>query len=486
MSIIGRDAEIRILENIYNSNKPEFLAIYGRRRVGKTYLIRHFFSAKDVLFFNVTGSKNGPMLEQINHFTGQISDVFYRGISIQPAKNWDETFKLLTRVLKEQVTENKKVILFFDELPWMATKNSRLLQALDYYWNQHWSNDKRVKLIICGSSASWIINKIINNKGGLHNRITKLIHLEPFDLAQTKQFLNAQGIDLNNRQISQLFMVMGGIPYYLSQIESGLSAAQIIEQLAFSKNAFLVNEFDNLFASLFDDAEGYIKIIKIIAENRYGIGERVLLEKIGKHAVGSSGKKKLEELEQNGFIMSFRPLFHIKKGIYYRLTDEYSLFYLKWIEPMRDSLQKAALDQGNWQAVQTTPEWYSWLGYAFESICYKHLSKIRSALKLSPAAIASTWRYVPIFGSKHRGAQIDLLFDRQDDTITICEIKYTNEPFILTKEYIDTLNRKVAVFKERTRTKKQVFIAMVSASGLQNNYYAESLHCGVAELDDLF
>ena len=368
----------------------------------------------------------------------------------------------------------------------MATRNSRLLEAIDYYWNQHWSNDKRIKLIVCGSSASWIIDKIIHNKGGLYNRITKQIWLEPFNLPQTKEYLHTIGAKLNHRQILLLYMVTGGVPYYLSQVEKGLSASQIIEGLAFSKKAFLLKEFNYLFSSLFDDGYVYIDIVRIIAENRYGIGERALLETIGKHAIGGAGKKKLRELEQTGFIMSFKPLHHKKKGTYYRLTDEYTLFYLKWIEPRQDTLQKEALDHESWQTLQTTPEWYSWLGYAFEAVCYKHLSPIRKALKLSATAIPSAWRYVPKKGAKQRGAQIDLLFDRKDDAITICEIKYTEDPFVLTKEYVNILRRKELVFKEVTRTRKQLFLAFISANGIKNNYYAEDISSGVVTLDDLF
>lgn len=486
MHLIARDEEIKTLTQLFGSSKPEFLALYGRRRVGKTYLIRQFFkNKKDAIFFNVTGSKKGSIKEQINHFTDQLGEVFYDGANLKRSKGWDETLKALTKAIKK-VPKGKKIILFFDELPWMATRNSRLLEGLDYYWNQHWSNDKRIKLIICGSSASWIINKIIKNKGGLHNRITRKIYLEPFNLFETKCFLDKMGIRLNNKQILQIFMVTGGVPYYLAQMEQGLSATQNIEKLAFSKKAFLLDEFDNLFSSLFDDGDVYIKIIKIIAKNRYGIGKRKLLETIGKEVVGGSGDRKLKELEETGFIISFKPLYHKKKGIYYRLVDEFSLFYLKWIEPVSDVLQKKALDHGNWQAMQTTPEWYSWQGYAFEMVCYRHLSEIRKALNISPTAIANSWRHVPTKNSKSRGAQIDLLFDRKDDSITICEIKYTDEPFSLTKEYVDVLKRKLEVFKERTRTKKQLFLSLISASGLKNNYYANDVISGVVTLDDLF
>jgi AAA+ ATPase superfamily predicted ATPase len=485
MSITGRGEEIATLEHIFHSDKPEFLALYGRRRVGKTYLIRQFFARKAVIFFNVTGSKNGSRLKQLAHFAQQIGEVFYGGLLLTVPKSWDEAFSILIKAINQQ-EKSKKVILFFDELPWMATKKSLLLQELDYYWNQHWSNDKRIKLIICGSSASWIINKIIKNKGGLHNRLTQKICLNPFTLLETKQFLERQGIKLKNQQILLIYMVTGGVPYYLSHIRKGMSAAQIIERLAFTEKGVLLEEFDELFASLFDNSEDYIQIIRIIASRRSGIGKRELLKTIGKAVMGSVGIKILNELEETGFIMSFMPHYHKRQGVYYRLVDEYTLFYLKWIEPIKRALQKKSLDKGNWQAMQRTPEWSNWLGYAFEAVCYKHISAIRKALSISPDAVANSWRYVPRKGTKTRGAQIDLLFDRKDDAITLCEIKNTEEPFVLTKDYVDILQRKLATFKEQTRTKKELFLVFVSANGIKNNYYAEDLISGVVTLDDLF
>lgn len=486
MNLVGRSEEITILEHIFDSNKPEFLALYGRRRVGKTYLIKQFFVNKKAIFFNVTGSKEGSRTEQLSHFVRQIGVVFYGGASLAIPNDWDSAFAMLTKAIEQQA-KNKKIILFFDELPWMATKKSRLLQGLDYYWNQYWSNDKRIKLIICGSSASWIIHNVVKNKGGLHNRITQKICLEPYSLAETKIFLESLGVKLKNQQILLIYMVTGGVPYYLSHIKPGLSAAQIIEQLAFTKKGVLLEEFDSLFASLFEHAEQYVKLVETIASRRYGIGQRELLKLVGgKSVLGSTGIKKLNELEETGFIISFMPHHHKRQGIYYRVIDEYTLFYLKWIAPIRKILQKKSLDHGNWQAMQQTPEWHNWLGYAFEAVCYKHISAIRKALAISPNALANSWRYVPRADSKTRGAQIDLLFDRKDDAITLCEIKYSDEPFVLTKEYVEVLKRKIEVYRERTHTKKQLFLALVAVNGIKNNYYAEDMISGVVTLDELF
>lgn len=483
MEILGRKKELQLLEQLYASSQAQFLALYGRRRIGKTFLIRQFAHRKpEAIFFNVTGSKEGGLAEQTEHFVQRISEVFYQGVALANKKNWDQLFSMLTKAMG-QCPRDQKIILFFDELPWLATPNSRLLQNIDYYWNQYWSNDPRIIFIICGSSASWIINKIIKNTGGLHNRITESILLEPFNLTETQRYLKNRNIALDRKQILLLYMATGGVPYYLSKIIWPLSAMQIIEQLAFSKNAFFLNEFSVLFASLFKEHTVHEKVVRELAKHRYGMGKRKLLEKI--RSVGGNGSAKLQELEDAGFIVSFKPLYHSKKGIYYRLIDEYVFFYLKWIEPIKDHLSKQALDKGDWQALSLTPAWHSWLGYAFEAVCYKHVQFIKKKLALPPMSIASSWRYAPIRKTEHQGAQIDLLFDRVDKVINICEIKYTEEPFAISKEYWENLKNKLRVFKEQTGTHKQLFLTFISANGLKKNTYSEEV-CAVVTLDDLF
>ena len=483
--VVGRKEEIHTLKEMLSSKQAEFLAIYGRRRVGKTFLIRNFFEKKDVLFFDVTGSKDGPMADQIKHFTIQIGKIFYQGAKLKAGKNWDETFEILTKAIDSK-NDNKKIVLFFDEFPWMETKNSRLIQNLAYYWNQHWSRNNKIKLIICGSSASWIISKIINNKGGLHNRLTRKIHLAPYNLAETKQYLHSLGVKLNNQQILQLYMVMGGIPYYLSKVEKGRSAAQNIDKLAFRRKSFLLGEFENLFSSLFVDHEIYIKIIRIIAGYRYGIGQEELLKKMGTALHGEGGMKKLKDLQDTNFIMSFKPHFNTKRGIYYKVIDQYILFYFAWVEPIKDTLLEKSFSGQYWEKMHESPSWNSWAGYTFESICYEHVNEIRAALELTPTAVPNTWRKMTKKCSKEEGAQIDLLFDRDDDSITICEIKYTELPFSIDKKYAAELKNKIAVFSEATRTKKQLFLSFISASGLKKSIYSEDMVDSIVTLNDLY
>lgn len=326
----------------------------------------------------------------------------------------------------------------------------------------------------------------MNNKGGLYNRLTRNIYLEPFNLKDSTLFLNSIGVKLNNDQILQIYMVTGGIPYYLSRIERGLSATQNIEKLAFQPKSFLVAEFDNLFSSLYEDHETYIEIVRLIASRRYGIGQEELLKDLGKTLQGKAGLKRLKALQDSNFIISFKPHFHKKRGIYYKVIDEYTLFYLDWIEPIKSTLLSKSLMRGYWEKQQHSAAWHSWSGYAFEAVCYKHLPQIGHSLKMSPTAIPNTWRYSPQKGTEEPGAQIDLLFDRDDDSLTICEIKYTGKPYVIDKQEAMKLKQKIAVFKDKTRTKKQIFLAMISANGLKKSLYSEEMIDGVVTLDDLF
>lgn len=482
MQLIGRALEQKLLQEMLNSTNSEFLAVYGRRRIGKTFLIREYFKNKNGLFFNITGAKDASLKDQIKHFTEEIARVFYNNITLTPGKNWDETFSILTKALTN-LSKKKKVVLFFDELPWMATKNSKLLQTLDYYWNQYWSRNPKVKLIICGSSSSWIVDKVINNKGGLYNRITRQIHLQPFTLKEVKSFFNNKNIKLTNNQICKIYMAMGGVPHYLNYIQRGKSAAQNIDLMAFTKNGILAQEFDKLFASLFDMHELCIQLILIIAESNLGINQEEIFKKIG--TKGYVVLQKLKELQSAGFITKYIPYQRVKKGIYYKITDEYTLFYLKWIKPIKDSLISESSAKGYFESQQNTPKFYNWAGYAFESICYKHIEKIRERLGLDVSAIPYPW-WINNTAIGLDGAQIDLLFDRIDDSITICEIKFTNQSFNIDKQYAKDLERKIRIFKDITKTKKQIFLAIISANGVRNSKYLKELVSKVVTLDDLF
>lgn len=483
LKIIGRNEEQQRLEACLKSGKSEFIAVYGRRRIGKTYLIKTFFENKKCLFFQTTGIQKGNLELQLKAFTQSISNTFYDGNSISPKSNWFDAFEVLLKCIKKNQNNKKPMILFLDECPWMATAKSKFLENLEFYWNQHFSDMPNIKLIICGSSASWIIKKIINNKGGLHNRVTERFHLKPFTLAEVKSLLSYQGVKLNNKHITELYMTTGGVPFYLQKIEPGASAAQIIDKLAFRADSILFTEFDNLLASLFNKADAYIDLLRIVSKHRSGLTQRAIAAKSKFFSSGGTCSKKLKELEDAGFLIK---LTANTKESFYRLIDEYCFFYFHWIEPLRKTLQQQTIQTGYWEHIRNTPAWYAWAGYAFESICYQHLLQIRTALKLPPTAIPNSWRYTPNKGSEEKGAQIDLLFDRLDDAITLCEIKYTSNGYRLDKNEALNIQNKIKAYKSINKVNKQFFIALICSYPIKHSIYSEELIDQVITLDTLF
>lgn len=482
---VGRDEDRKILHTVFESKTAEFIAVYGRRRVGKTYLVKHFFKSKNAIFFHITGMRDASMREQIEDFTQVIEEVFYDNtLKITPPQNWKQAFSLLTKIMQRE--DHNKIILFFDELPWLASKRSRFVQALDYYWNRYWGDIPQIKLIVCGSSASWMLENVISHKGGLHNRITGQIALFPFELRETKEYLLSKKIQYDESQVLDIYMITGGIPYYLNFLKRNLSVAQNIDQLCFQNKGLLVEEFSRLYASLFTHAEDYEEIIRIIASKRNGMERKEILKKLTKLTDGGRLKEKFNALEKSGFIVSFKPYGFEKKGTFYRVIDEYSLFYLSWIEPNLSSIRKLDKTKGYWLQKFQTSKWRAWSGYAFESVCYKHIAQLRKGLEIEASALVGSWQYIPKKGSDERGAQIDLLFDREDGIITICEIKYTDQPYQLTKDEAILLNRKIEVFKKRTKCQKQVHLALITNLPIKQTMYSEEMVMNNLVLSDLF
>ncbi len=482
--IIGRENEIGIFREIERSKKAHFVAVYGRRRVGKTYLIRQYFSHSKSLYLEATGVKDASIKDQLKKFGEAIAKAFFDNAPIETPASWDKAFKTVTERI-QKLSHRKKIVMFLDELPWLATKRSKLVQALDYYWNAHWSELQNFTLIVCGSAASWMLDNLIHAKGGLYNRITNKIHLEPFDLKDTETFLRSLSIRLSRSQIVELYMVTGGIPFYLKEVRKGRSATQIIDDLCFKKSGLLHTEFKNLLYALFDQAEVHHKIIGEIAKAGSTLSREALLKAL-KISSGESINRRLYELEASGFIQCYIPYGKKRRDRYYRIVDEYTLFYLKWIEPLTRSGVYSG-KESHWQKVVKSPGRYSWAGYAFEGVCLKHVHQIAVALGLSQIPfLVGTWRLIPRKGSKEQGAQIDLLFDRDDGIITICEIKYCEQKFVIEKVYGKNLIQKMEVFESRLKISKQLVLAMITTKGVKKNLWSQELINAEVTLDDLF
>lgn len=479
--IFARRRELKMLEGIYSSAKPEFLAIYGRRRVGKTFLIREFFSKKG-LYFALTGVKGASMRKQLKNFVEEFSRVF--NTKIEMPKDWHEAFVHLRQAIEQRRGE-ERIILFFDELPWLASNRSGFLEDLDHFWNRYMSENNRIILIVCGSAASWMIRKVIRNKGGLHGRLTAQIRLMPFDLRETEEFLQNRGITLNRKAIVDIYMAIGGIPKYLNYIQKGYSALQIINNLCFAGP--LVDEFDELYASLFSKHYRHVSIVKALAEHPGGLTKSALAQAIGMSAGGGMNML-LDELEQSGFILGIRDFGKQKKESRFKLMDEFSLFHLKWALKAKENNLKAHHDDQFWLKMFHTPYGQVWAGHAFEMLCLKHLPNIKEALGIGGVLTnASGWFYKP---SKQndgkRGAQIDLLIDRTDGCINLCEIKYCNEEFVLTKDVDRALREKKAIFLNQSKSKKSIFLTFISPYGIKKNAgYFETADVALS-LDSLF
>ena len=468
--LFGREKEVSILQQAQDSVEAEMISVIGRRRVGKTFLIEQFF--KDRIIFHLTGAQNAPLEEQLENFAAKLGDPDNR------PKSWNKAFHLLQDFLGDKLKEAEgKKVIFLDELPWLATPKSGFLRALGYFWN-NWAARQNLIIVICGSAASWMIRKVVNHKGGLHNRITKRIHLHPFTLGETEKYLKSRQIFFDRYQIIQLYMATGGVPHYLKEIRGGLSAVQNIENMCFSETGLLRNEFSRLYSSLFVHSENHIAIIKALGNRRQGLTRPQLVE-ISKVAEGGTMARTLEELIQSGFISSYRPFGKKKKEKLYRLTDEYSLFYLHFIE------DKEHEGENIWHHISQTQTFKIWSGYTFESICLKHIPQIKKAMSIAGIYSISGSFYKKGTNDED-GAQIDLLIDRNDLTISLFEIKFHTETFSLTKSYTEKLREKMRIFRETTKTKKQLFWVFISTFGLKPNQYSTSIIAQSLTMDDLF
>lgn len=471
MTIIGRDFEKKKLTEIVESEQPAFVAIYGRRRVGKTYLIKEFFDNK--FAFYVTGLANGDTKTQLLNFTIYINQSF--GTDYKTPKTWLETFHLLQMELMK--IEGTRVV-FIDELPWFDTKKSGFLTGLEAFWNGWASSVKGLKLIVCGSAASWMINELIRNKGGLYNRVTHRIKIEPFTLRETEMFLKAKNVVFDRYQILTIYMVMGGIPYYLEQIKKGQSATQNIEKIAFEETGLLKSEFKFIFSSLFNAEGKHEQLLRKI----YELGTRATRENlVQSFKIVSNGdlSTKLSELEESGFLTSYTPFGVNKTKKIYTISDYYTLFYFKFIE------NSGSYEVGNWVNRLNDPLVNAWSGLAFEQICWDHIKNIKKALGIE-GMYSETSIWYQTGNKQTQGAQIDLIIDRKDRVINLFEIKFSVNPFEITKAYDLNLRNKIGAFREATKTTKAIFLAMITTFGVVQNEYAKSIVQNALTMNDLF
>ncbi|WP_247235706.1 ATP-binding protein [Telluribacter sp. SYSU D00476] len=469
--LIGRQQELDTLQAVLHSDKSEFVAVYGRRRVGKTFLIRHAFRGK--FAFEATGLANATLSQQLTNFCLALQKAD-SSTTYAPAGSWLEAFQQLIAYLERLDTPRK--VLFIDELPWFDTHGSGFVQALEHFWNSWASARTDIVLVTCGSAASWMLHTLINSRGGLHNRITKRIKVVPFTLHECEQLLQSRHSVLDRYQIIQLYMVLGGVPYYWEEIDTGQSAMQNIERITFSENGLLRNEFTNLYRSLFKNYERHLSIVKALAMKAKGLTRDEIIRAAKLTSAGSTTRL-LDELEESGFIRKYSPYGKKSRNSLYQLVDFYTLFYLRFIQ------DTSLNEQYNWISMLDTPKYRAWSGYAFEQVCLWHLPQIKQALGISGVqTTTSSWRSTSAEG----GAQIDLVIDRRDQVINLCEMKFSISPFVIDKKYSAELRNKIGAFKAETGTRKSVFLTMITTFGLKANPHSTGLVQNDLTMDALF
>ncbi len=452
MKLIGREIQKVQIEKYYNENRSHFIAVYGRRRVGKTFLIKEYF--QNNFTFYCTGLLNGNKNQQLHNFVTNMNrqlKYFDENASIN---NWYDGFNELIRALSE-IKENQKKVIFMDELPWMDSPGSDFLLGLEYFWNSWASTQKDILFIVCGSATSWIVNKLFNNTGGLYNRVTAKINVEPFTLNECQSFFQEKGFQYNQAQCIESYMVFGGIPYYLDKFSKELSPAQNINDNCFGKNAFLAMEYQMLFKSLFKKHQFYMSVVEAICTKNKGL-TREEIAKSTKLSDGGSLTKILLDLELSNFIKKYTPLGKKSKGSLFQMTDSFCLFY--------NNLNLKISEENYWLQHYNSPKYHNWAGYAFELACFNHIAQIKKAMGIS-GILSSSYSW------QNANAQIDLVIDRADKVVNLFEIKYSQGPFIITKKYDLELRNKIEQFGNNTSNKKAIWPIFIGPYGLGKSSY---------------
>jgi hypothetical protein len=472
-NIVGRVEPLELLAGVLASREPELVAVYGRRRVGKTYLIRSFFEPRST-FFELTGRSNGTLRGHLTLFAEALSEAFLGGAPSAPPRSWHEAFQSLAAAVERRANGERKIVLFFDELPWLATRRSGLLEELELFWNRYASRMRHVVVIVCGSAASWMLQKVVHARGGLHRRLTRSLRLLPFSLPEAAAYLQWRGLRLTLDEVVELYMTFGGVPHYLRLLEQRESMAQNIDRLCFRRSSPLRDELEEVFASLFDSADAHRRLVEVLARQR-GMAMNDALAAAG-IASGGGAARVVTALDEAGFISSSVPFGKSSRDRMLRVTDPFSLFATRFMRANR---------MRSWAELRGTPSWQAWAGLAFEMVCLEHVPAIQHALGVSGVRVeASPWHHRG--SGDDSGAQIDLLLDRADGVISVCEMKFTEGPFAVDKRCAGDLRRKLAVFREQTGTRKALRLVLVSARGLRRNQWSDALVDAVVTLEDLF
>lgn len=472
MELIGRGKEKAILQNALKLKTSSFVAVYGRRRVGKTFLIRQSFS--NSFSFQCTGIFQGKLKEQLENFSSSLSLAGLSGN--RKPENWVEAFHLLKETLL--ANPSKKKVIFLDELSWLDVKGSGFVGALEAFWNGWASGRSDIVLVVCASATSWMIDQIIHGKGGLYHRLTDTIHLLPFTLRECEEFAKAASLPLDRYAIAEAYMVLGGIPYYWSLLKPELSFSQNIDYLFGGEHPRLEDEFIYLYSSIFSKPESYIALVTALGKKKSGL-ERDELLKAAKQADNGTSSKRLRELEDSGFIRRYVGYHKKERSSLYQLIDNFTFFYFEF-------LQKRPNDPHFFTHSLESPEQRAWAGFAFERLCLEHLPQIKRALGISDVLTeAYSWSCKADLDKGIFGSQIDLLIERKDRVINLCEMKFSINEFVIDKDYDEKLRQKISDFVRLSHTRYSLRPTLVTTYGLKENAYAGRI-ASLVTLKDLF
>lgn len=478
-NIIGREKEIGELNRLYSSSIPQFVAVYGRRRVGKTFLVDQ--TLKDHITFRHAGLSPVDYLQKKNFMKEQLKSFYFSLIRHGMKKShcptsWLEAFFMLEMHL-QSIDDGSRQVVFLDELPWMDTPRSGFVTALESFWNGWGCHRDNFMLVVCGSATSWIMDNLVNNHGGLYGRLTCEMKLLPFTLRECEQFFQRNRVKLSRYDIVQSYMALGGIPYYLGHFESGKSLAQNIDNLFFADGAKLSDEFDRLFASVFSRPDDMKKIVKLLSTRHAGY----TMEDIASKTELSSGgnlSNSLKALMASDFVMRYVPFGHSKRDVHYKLIDPFCIFYLRYVP------DNACYVSSFWQQNQTSQSIVSWRGFAFEEVCLLHISQIKQAIGIQGVSSRqSSWSMTG--NDEQNGTQIDLVIERADHIVNLCEMKFYGEKFSIDKSYFQKMNYREKMLTEKVSRKDIVHSVLVTTYGLTYNEYS-GIFQNVVTLDDLF
>lgn len=478
-NLIGREKEVKELQALYRSGKSEFVAIYGRRRIGKTFLVDE--ALKGLITFRHAGLSPIDENSHKNNLKDQLKH-FYYSLQLHGMKkskcpsSWMEAFFLLSKFL-QSIDNGERQVIFLDELPWLDTPRSGFITAFEGFWNTWACHRDNLMLVCCGSANSWMLNNLVNNHGGLYGRTTYEIKLAPFSLHECEAFYIQKGIKLSRYDIAQSYMILGGIPYYLGYIQKGLSLAQNIDQLFFTKTAKLKEEYKRLFSSVFSNPEEMMRIVNLLGSRHAGFTRIEISEKLNINTSGALSKM-INALEASDFIEQYVPFGRKKSDVFYRLIDPFCQFYQKFVKTDN------SLDENFWLNNVSSSRINSWRGLAFEEVCFRHIQQIKKALGISGVSTSqSAWSMIG--NDANEGTQIDMLIDRKDNVLNMCEIKFYNETFTISKAYHSILTHRLNVLSNNISKRKVIHSTLITTFGLEYNEYSGDFQ-QVITLDDLF